>query len=85
MNFFRKSKGQSIVEFALILGFVASISYYAIENGILDSVASLYPPAAKILRAVDHYRSYNIPVAIAQIRKYNRTVIIMKVAPAPII
>ena len=85
MNFFRKSKGQSIVEFALILGFVASISYYAIENGILDSVASLYPPAAKILRAVDHTGHIISQLQLHKLRKYNRTVIIMKVAPAPII
>lgn len=69
MKFFRESKGQSIVEFVLLLGFAASISYYAIESGLLDSVASLYSPAAKVLRAVDHYRSYNIPVAIAQIEE----------------
>lgn len=69
MKFIRESKGQSIVELVLLLGFAASILFYVTGNGLLDAVASIYPPAAKILRAVDHYRSYNIPVAIAQIEE----------------
>lgn len=69
MKFFRKSKGQSIVELAVLLGFVASISYCVTNSGLLDSVAALYQPAAKILRAVDHYRTYNIPVAIREIEE----------------
>lgn len=69
MKLFRKSKGQSLVEVALILGFVAAISYYAVEIGFLDSSASLFSPAAKILRAVDHHRTYNIPIAITEIEE----------------
>ena len=66
-RFLFSNKGQSVVEFSLILAFVAVISYGAIKTGILDSLRGLYPPAEKVLYAVDHYRSYDVPLVISDI------------------
>ena len=58
MKYFN-SKGQGLVEFALLLGFVAAV-FGASKLGLLNAAGSVFEPAVKILGAIDHYRTFDV-------------------------
>lgn len=60
----RNKKGQSIVEFAMLLAFVAVIGLFARDGGLLDDVGSVFDPAAYVLEKVDHYRTFDVAPSI---------------------
>lgn len=60
----RNKKGQSIVEFAMLLAFVVVIGLFARDGGLLDAVGSVFGPAANVLESVDHYRTFDVEPSI---------------------
>ena len=60
----RNKKGQSIVEFAMLLAFVTLIGLFARDGGLLDAASSVLGPAKEILYKIDHYRSYDLNAPI---------------------
>lgn len=59
-------KGQGLVEFALLLGFVAAV-FAASKTGLLNAAGSVFGPAAEVLGAVDHYRTFDVMPSIEDI------------------
>lgn len=56
-------KGQSIVEFALLLAFVF-VAFGLTKSGLLNAVGSVFDPAAYVLEKVDHYRTFDVAPSI---------------------
>ena len=65
-------KGQGLVEFALVLAFCAAILYGADTFGLRSAVAGLYPPGAEVLRKIEHFKEYDITVAIRDIESFQK-------------
>ena len=59
MKKYLSCKGQSLVEFALLLAFVACV-FAVPKSGLLDAIGSVFDPAAKVLGAIDHYRTFDV-------------------------
>lgn len=68
MCFIRSCKGQSLVEFALLFGFVAFVLLGA--SGFKDAVAGLYPPGVEELRRIDDFKAYDVQVAVRDIESF---------------
>lgn len=66
MGRFFNSKGQGLVEFALLLGFVAAVFGFS-KTGLLEAAGSVFEPAAVILGAVDHHRTFDVEPGIAAV------------------
>ena len=64
----RKKKGQSIVEFAMLLAFVTIIGLFAKDGGLQSAIESVFEPAAKILYAIDHYNFYDVQESVNTIK-----------------
>ena len=67
----RNQKGQGLVEFALILAFIAAVFGFA-KSGMMDALYTLYPPGVKVLREIDHFRNYDVNVAIRDIESFQK-------------
>lgn len=72
MKFLNYRKGQGIVEFAMVLAFVAAIGLFARDGGLQDAIVQLFEPAAKILRAVDHHSTYDVAESVEKIKSIQK-------------
>ena len=53
-------KGQGMVEYALIIAFVAAIAIFVLNNGLKDSISSAFDKAGKAVNdAADNSTSMN--------------------------
>ena len=59
MQKYLREKGQGLVEFALLLGFCAVV-FGGSKLGLLEAAQSVFEPAAKILFAIDHQRTFDV-------------------------
>lgn len=64
MKYINNRKGQNLVEFVLLLAFVAAIGLSARETGLLEATATLFEPAKEILYKIDHNRDYDLTAAV---------------------
>ena len=64
--------GQGLVEFALVLAFCAAVLYGADTFGLRTAIAGLYPPGAKVLREIDHFKDYDVNIAIRDIESFQK-------------
>jgi hypothetical protein len=60
-------KGQAIVEYAIILAFVAAIGLYANDSGITTAVYNAIEPTEQELMRIDHRRDYDVTASILDI------------------
>ena len=72
MKKYLSCKGQSLVEFALLLAFVACV-FAVPKSGLLDAIGSVFDPAAKVLGAIDHYRTFDVipAIEVIMVMQYN--------------
>ncbi len=67
MKKYLSCKGQSLVEFALILAFIASVCYYANSGGLFTATKGLIPPTAHALADISRYADYDVTNSIQNI------------------
>ena len=65
LNYFEK--GQSIVEYTLILAFVAVLGISANNDGIINSIYNTIEPTEQELMRIDHRRDYDVSESILDI------------------